>query len=138
MKTTFDINLIRYINLFEKVTNVRTSNCFVFNNIMFFAVPKNLVYKAVGENGKNVKKLSETMAKRIKIIGEPENEEDIKRFLTDLISPVEPKNIEVGEKEITITTSKINKASLIGRDKQRFKELKKIVEDYFGKDLKIV
>ena len=139
MTKTLDLSLIRYLNLFEKITKVRTDSGFVFNNTMFFAVPKNLIYKAVGEKGNNVKELSEILCKRVKIIGMPElNSQDISRFIFDIISPVQPKGIEITEKEIIINAGKMNKASLIGRDKQKLKELEKISEDFFGKELKIV
>jgi len=138
---TLDISLIRYLNLFEKIAQVRTDSCFTFNNIMFFAVPKNLIYKAVGEKGKNVKKLSEILGKRIKIISMPDqtNLQDINHFILDIINPIQPKNIDITEKEIIITAgNKMSKASLLGRDKQKFKELEKIAKDWFGKELRIL
>lgn len=138
---TLDISLIRYLNLFEKIAQVRTDSCFTFNNIMFFAVPKNLIYRAVGEKGKNIKKLSEILGKRIKVIGMPDqnNLQDINQFILDIINPIQPKNIETTEKEIIVTAgNKISKASLIGRNKQKLKELEKIAKDWFGKEFKII
>jgi transcription antitermination factor NusA-like protein len=138
---TLDISLIRYLNLFEKITQVRTDSCFTFNNIMFFAVPKNLIYKAVGEKGMNIKKLSEILGKRIKVIGMPDqtNPQDINKFILDMVNPIQPKGIEITDNEIIITAgNKISKASLIGRDKQKLNDLEKIAKDWFGKALKII
>lgn len=135
---TLDLTLIRYLNLFEKITRVRTDSCFVYNNILFFAVPKSFVYRAVGEQGNNIKQLSQIISKRIKVIEKPESEQDFTKFILDIISPVQPKNIDISIKEVVITAGKLNYNALIGRDKQKFKELQKIIEEYLGKELKIV
>jgi NusA-like KH domain protein len=137
MTKTLDLSFIRYLNLFEKITRVRTNNCFIFNNILYFAVPSNLVYRAIGEKGSNVRKLAEILNKKVKIVGMPEKPEDAEKFIKDIIAPIEPRNIEMTEKEIVINAGKMHKASLIGRDKTRLKELAKIVNDYFGKELRI-
>jgi len=138
MKTkTLNLTLIRYLNLFEKITKVRTDSCFIYNNILFFAVPKGLVYRAVGEQGKNIKELSQITGKKIKIIEKPEGDSDFGKFVIGIISPVQPKGIEINEKEVVIKAGKLNYNALMGRDKQKFKELQKIIEEYFGKELKI-
>ena len=139
MKTkTLDLTLIRYLNLFEKITKVRTDSCFIYNNILFFAVPRGFVYRAVGEQGRNIKELSQIIGKRIKVIEKPEGDSDSGKFILDIISPVQPKNIDISTKEVVITAGKLNYNALIGRDKQKFKELQKIIEEYLGKELKIV
>ncbi|MEM4230435.1 MAG: hypothetical protein QXF25_00975 [Candidatus Pacearchaeota archaeon] len=138
---TIDICMIRQLNLFEKITKIRTDSCFIFNNIMFFVVPKNLIYKAVGEKGKNIKKLSEILSKRVKIISMPDQNsfQEINQFILDIINPIQPKGIEITEKEIIITAgNKVNKANLIGRDKQKLNDLEKIVKEWFEKELKII
>jgi len=134
---TLDLSFIRHLNLFEKITRVRASHCFTFNNILFFVVPANLVYKAIGEKGNNVRRLAELINKKVKILASPDKPEDTEKFIKDIIAPIEPKNIEITEKEIIINAAKINKAGLIGRDKTKLKELGRIVNDYFGKELRI-
>ena len=66
--TTIDMREIRYLNLFERVTGVRTKDCFFYNNMILFAVPPGFVSKAIGENGKNVRQIAETLGRKIKII----------------------------------------------------------------------
>jgi len=138
MKQTLDMRLIRYLNLFERVMGVRSKNCFFYNNYVVFAVPSSLVSKAIGEKGKNVKKLITLLGKKIKIVSLPKNIEDAERFISEIVEPVQFKNLEVTQKEIIITAGKQSKAALIGRNKIRFKELKKVVNEFFGKDLKII
>ena len=135
---TLDMTLIRNLNLFEKITRIRTDSCFIFNNTIFFAVSKNNVYRAIGKNGENAKHLSEILGRKVKIIALAENENEITRFIQDIIAPVQPKNIEVAEKEVIITAGRLNHAALVGRDKQKLHELEKVVEEHFGKSVRVV
>jgi len=129
---------MRYLNLFEKITNVRTKNCFFYNNQIIFAVHPALISKVIGEQGRNVKQLVSILGKKIKIVALPKNIQEAEKFISDVVSPITFKTLEITEKEIIISASKDTKASLIGRNKVRLEELKKIVEEYFGKGLRIV
>jgi len=136
--TTIDIRLIRYLNLFERITGVSSKNCFFYNNSIFFAVPSFSVSKAIGENGRNVKRVSEILGKNIKIVSLPRGINDAERFIRGIIEPITFKSLEVSQEAIIIAASRQSKASLIGRNKVRLEELKKVVKDFFGKELKIV
>jgi len=138
MKHTIDMRCMRYLNLFEKITGVRTKNCFFYNNLIIFAVPRGWVSRVIGEQGKNAKRISYSLGRRIKIVGLPENIKDVERFISDIVSPLMFRSLEVTENEIIISANKEARAALIGRNKVKFLELKKIVEEYFGRELKIV
>jgi len=138
MKQTIDMRCMRYLNLFSRVTGVSTKNCFSYNNYIIFAVPSNLVSRVIGENGKNAKELSSILAKKIKIVSQPSGLWEARKFISDIVSPLSFKNLEIAGNEIIITANKDNKAALIGRNKVRLEELKKIVEECFGKGLRIV
>jgi len=138
MINTIDMQDIRYINLFSKITRVDTRFCFRYNEAVIFSVPKPLVSKAIGDRGKNVRKLNEIIRKRIKIIVSPRGIEDAETFLKAVVSPVEFKEIEIKDDEIIITAGSQSKAALLGRNKRRLIELQEIVKDYFKKRLRIV
>lgn len=138
MIQTLDIRVIRYLNLLEKITKVRTNNCFFYNNFVIFAVPFFSVSRAIGEDGKNVKKLVSIIGKKIKIVCLPENIKDARRFISEIVSPLTFNSFEIFGEEIIISANRQNKASLIGRNKVRLQELGKIVKEVFGKNLKIV
>lgn len=134
-----DMKAMRYINLLDKVSRVRTNNCFIYNNTIFFAVEKNSISRAIGPSAVNVKRIQESLGMKIKIIQESEGAEDVKRFLENVVSPIRPKEIEIKDGAVLITAgNNQNKASLIGREKRRLEELKKIVDDTFGMELKIL
>lgn len=136
---TINMQTIRYINLLDKASHVKTSKCFFYNGFIFFAVNKKDVSRAIGPAAFNVRKIQERIGKKIKIIAEARGIEDAQRFIEGIISPIEIRNVDVDNNVITITAGNSqNKAALIGRDKRRYEELRKIIQEYFNRDLKIV
>lgn len=130
---------MRYINLLDKVSNVKTRKCFLYNNAVFFAVNKNQVSRAIGPAASNIKRIQDSIGIRVKIIKEAEDIDDLRSFIESIVAPVKPRGIELKEDVVVITAgNNQNKASLIGRDKRRLDELKKIINDTFGKELKII
>lgn len=138
MVNTIDMKDMRYLNLFERITRVQTKYCFDYNNTLVFAVPRNLISKAIGRDVSNLKKLSEILKKRIKVVAIPDGEKDIKRFIETIVSPVTFKELEVTENEIILNAGPQSKAALIGRNKRRLLEMKGIVKDFFNKDFRII
>jgi len=138
MARTLDMKFIRYLNLFERVTKVRTQHCFFYNFTIVFLVPRSQVARAIGEGGRNIKKLSQILEKKVKIISIPLGKEDMHRFVLDIIYPVRFKNIEVKDNGVLISAGMQSRASLIGRNKRRLNEMREILEQYFGiKEIRI-
>ncbi len=137
MANTINMQDMRYLNLFEKIMHVRTRFCFRYNETIVFCVPKTLMAKAIGERGKNIKKMSEILGKRIKVVVVPNGINDVEIFIRSVVSPVTFKNIEIKDNEVMVAGGS-NKAALIGRNKRRLLEMRKIVEDFFGKDFRVV
>jgi len=138
MRATLDMKTIQNMNLFEKITGVKPRCCFEYNQMRFFVVPRFLIKKALGENFRNLSRLEPQIARRIRIIAEPEkkNQEEIERFVKTIIFPHEFKKIEIamteGEPEVQIYSMPRAKAALIGRDKQRLLEMSQAIEQFFS------
>lgn len=138
MVNILDMQDIRNLSLFERITRIRTRFCFPYNNAVIFCVPKALMMKAVGREGGNVKKISQILKKRIKIIAQPKDISDIKKFIEAIVSPFDFQGLEVTETEVILDAGPQSKAALIGRDKKRLLEMQTIVKDFFGKDFRII
>ena len=121
-----------------KITQVGTRFCFEYNDAIFFCVPKQLISKAVGEEGKNVRRLSEIMRRRIKIIPQPRGIQHSKEFIQAIVNPVTFKELEIKDNEIVLTAGSQSKAALIGRNKRRVLEMQKIVRNFFEKEFRII
>ena len=136
---TFDMQFIRYINLFGRITNVSAKHCFMYNNMIVFIVPGFAIERSLGRDNSNLKRISDILGKRVRVVAEPKGKKDIERFIKVLVSPIEYQNIEVKEDEVIITAGMESKAMLIGRGRVREQELKQILEQYFGiKNVRIV
>ena len=138
MIKTIDMQILRYINLFGKVSKVSPKHCFVYNSTLIFTVPKAQVQKAIGENSKNLKQVSEIVGKKVKVVAIPNDITDAGSFVEVIVSPTEINNVEVEGNVLIINAGPQSKALLIGRNKKRLDEMKKIIKEYFGKELKIV
>ncbi len=135
---TIDMRFIRYLNLFEKITQVRTKYCFFYNNEVIFVVPEPFLSKAIGGDGRNVKKLVEILGKKIKIVAIPRGDEDARDFVTAIVYPVKLRSVDLTPTELIINAGRESKAMLIGRNKTRLGEMQEIVKEYFHRAVKIV
>jgi NusA-like KH domain protein len=134
MAGVIDMKLMRYINLFSKVSRVDTTNCFIYNGQIIFAVPKDQVSMAIGKDASNIRQMREILGKKIRVVAMPnkENREELAEFVGEVVDPIEFNKIEVKEGSVTITAGRQSKAALIGRDRTREKELFGILKDHFG------
>jgi transcription antitermination factor NusA-like protein len=137
MVSSLDMQHMRYINLFEKVTKVSTRFCFKYNETIFFCVPKILVSKSIGDRGDNVRTLSQILNKKIKIIIAPRDIHDAREFIQAIVDPVKFKSIEINDNEIVLGGSTQSKAALIGRNKRRLLEMQKVIGDFFQRDFRV-
>lgn len=119
---------IQNINLFEKITKVRPSDCFSYGSFLVFIVSSNELSKAIGPNGANAKKLSGILNRKIKIISYSGNKEE---FVKSILAPIKFKELKFENSILTIKAGPQSKALIIGKNSVRLKELKNILERYF-------
>jgi len=112
--------------------------------MLVYVIQRNQIERAIGKDNINLKRLSKILDKRIRVVAEPNGIEDMQRFISVIISPIQIQGLEVKDKdnnkEVAISAGgRENKAMLIGRQRSREAELKDILEQYFGvKTLKII
>tara|TARA_Y100000310_G_scaffold25352_1_gene24263 strand:- start:4550 stop:4963 length:414 start_codon:yes stop_codon:yes gene_type:complete len=135
-KIRYDINIIKYISLFETLIGVNVKDCIDTNPITFI-VEQNQIGKAIGKNGVNVKKLESMFNRKIKIL---EFNPEVLQFVKNVIYPL--KGDEVSKKDNTVIISvkdNTSKALLIGRESQNIKNTAQIVKRHFEIDnIKVV
>jgi N utilization substance protein A len=133
MAGTIDMQLMRYINLFARTTRVQTTRVFVYNNQIVFAVPRAKVSLAIGKDAVNIKRLSEILRKRIRVVAMPavDSNEAIGKFVEDVVAPIEFNKIEVRGDSVVVTAGRQSKAALIGRGRQRERELAEVLRNFF-------
>lgn len=130
---------MRYINLLDSVSRVKTSKCFNYNSMIIFAVPKSFVSRAIGQGAVNIRNMQQVLGKKIRIISEAEGNSDAERFINDIVNPIKFKSLEIRDNEMILTSGSMqNKAGLMGRNKTRLDELSLIVKNIFNLDLKLL
>lgn len=134
MASVIDMQLMRYINLFARTTKVSTTKVFLYNNQIVFAVPKSKVSLAIGKGACNIKKMNETLRKKIRVVIMPavDDIEGIKKFVGDVVAPIEIGGVELKGGTIVVNGGRQSKAALIGRNRVREKELGDVLKSYFG------
>ena len=128
---------IGYINLFEKITRCHVKDSFPYSDKLLFIVGNGEASKAVGKKGVNIKKLSDMMKKKLKVV---EFSVDPVTFIKSFISPIKAQSIEIVENVAEVTVrGRQEKGLLIGRDKNNLNCLKEIVKKFFKiEDVKIL
>lgn len=129
---------MRYLNLFSRITRINTRHCIKYNNAIIFCLPKEFVIRAVGREGENVRRLSEILGRRVRIIPMPRGLQDARGFIQTIVKPIIFRDLEITNNEIIMNAGSQNKAALIGRNKRRLLEMQEIVKDYFGKEFRII
>ena len=134
MAGTIDMQLMRYINLFARTTKVQTTKVFVYNNQIIFAVPKAKVSVAIGKQAINVKKLNGILRRKIKIVAMPiaDSNDGVGKFVEDVVAPIEFNSVDVRDDSVVVNAGRQSKAALIGRNRQREKELAEVLKNFFG------
>lgn len=136
MINTIGMQDLRYLNLFEKITGVSTRFCFKYNEAVIFSVPREIVSRAMGDGGRNLRRINEIIGKRVKVVAYPKSTKDAEYFIRAVVAPNTFKSVEVRDKEIVMNAGD-NKAMLIGRNKRRLQEMQDIVKDFFSLDFRI-
>lgn len=123
-----DQKMIWYITIFEKISRARIKDCFQEENELVFVVHEGDIFKAVGKAGQTVKKISEKLKKKIKII---EFSTNIEKFIQNILYPIKPE-VEIIEQKVVIKTKDAReKGQVYGRDRSNLKRIQKIVSKYF-------
>ena len=132
MVKVLNMQFIRYANMFDKITRIRTNHCFEYNNTIVFAIPRALVQRAIGINNSNLRRLNQILGKKIKVVAVPNGREDIENFVSVITYPIKFKGIDIKDDEAVINANGQDKAILIGRNKCRLEEMQNVLEQYFG------
>ncbi len=129
---------MRYINLLDKASRVKTRKCFLYNNMIVFAVPRAFMSQAIGPDAAHIRFIQNQIGKRIRVIEEARGFEDAERFVEAIVAPVTFKSLEMKDDMFVLSAGSQSKAALIGRNRRREDELRQIMKDTFGLDLKII
>ena len=128
-RIVYDVNLIKIMSMFERLTAVQLKDCISLPGELVFVVAQDDVGKAVGNKGKNVRRLGSALKSRIRIV---EFSDDPVKFIKNLIYPLQATSVESGEGLVVLTVGDSRTRSMIiGRNASRLRSFEAIVQRYF-------
>ena len=128
-KIKLDIEHIKYITLFEKITKVQPKDCILGKNSITFVISGQEIGKAIGKKAKNIKILEKKLNKKVKLV---KFDKDIIQFTGNLIYPFKNLDITYENDDIIISSSDTKtKGLLIGRNSQNLTRIESIIKRYF-------
>lgn len=128
-KIVYDRALIQVMALFESVTHAELKDCVKTEYGFLFVVPPHEVGKAVGAQGKHVRRLEKALNARVKIV---EFSEDPVTFIKHLMYPLQALSVssENGMLMIAAQDGK-TRSLLIGRNASTLRSMEAVVKRYF-------
>jgi len=134
-KIKYSLDIMKYISMFESLTGARVKDCIVNDGIIFI-IEQNEMGKAIGKKGANIKRIEGILKKKIKLI---EYNDDVSKFIVNLIFPLRVKDIKEEEGVVSISVDDTKtKGMLIGRDKNKINSVNEIVKRYFKVEVKVL
>jgi N utilization substance protein A len=134
---TYDVELIKTINLFENVTKARVKDALYMKELLTFIVFEGDMFKALGKNLDNLKRIESMLKRKVKIV---EFNSDMIKFITNLLYPYKVDSITLNGKIVTIQDEDTKtKGLIIGAKAQNLRQYESIVKKYFDiEEIKVV
>ena len=135
-KIKYDLNLMKFITLFESVSQAKVKDALEDEGTLIFIVEENQIARAIGKQGSHVKRMEQMTKKRVKVV---EFSNDMGEFIRNYVSPLEVGDIKNDDGTLTIYgKDSSSKSMIIGREKKKLELLKSIVGRYFEfKDIRV-
>ena len=137
MKIKYDENLIKYISVFESITNTKLKDCIAEDDRLLFIVEEGQIGKAIGKQGSNIRRLEDLLKKRVKLA---EFSNSPAQIVRRLLYPHEVGEISEDNGNIIISGRDTQTRSLIiGRERRNLISLTNTVKRFFDiNEIKVV
>tara|TARA_Y100000034_G_C6728397_1_gene322575 strand:- start:167 stop:580 length:414 start_codon:yes stop_codon:yes gene_type:complete len=133
MKIIYDSKLMGYMSLFENLADVKVKDVYLKEDLIVFVIEKGGMWKAIGKNGSQIKKIQDVLKKKIKVV---EFDENVEKFVENLLKPIEVEKVEFLEGIVEIRAKDMRtKGLLIGRESKNLKEMQDVLNRYFKIDV---
>ena len=135
MKIKLSNEKLRFIALFEELTGVTPKDFVKSGNgdRFTFVVAEDDMGKAIGENGRNIKKVRKKLSKDVNVV---KYSPDPKEFLKNIFSQIEIQNINIdeeeGKKKAYINVDMSEKGRVVGRNGWNIERARKLSDRHHG------
>ena len=101
-RVKIDQEILGLSSLMQKITRAKVVDCFHDPELIYFVVAQGEMGKALGKGAVNVKRLSQEIGKKVRIV---EFSSQAEKFVKNLIYPLQVEKIIIGEGIIEIQDS---------------------------------
>jgi len=131
MTIVFTTETIRFLTLFENVTNAPVRDCFITDDVIYYIVEEGKIGLAIGKNGNSIKNVERVVRKKVKVY---EYSHDLETFVKNLIPQCKEVKMINEEDKLTaeIRVNKNDKGYVIGRGGEKIKVYKKILKRIYN------
>lgn len=133
MSVKLDTNAIKYIAVFEGMTNAKIKDCMIEDTQIVFVVMEGQMGLAIGKNGLNVKEVQQAIGKPVKLFEYSTKPED---FIKKLFEPIELKKVEIVQKDsdkvVRVFLDTHAKGKAIGKKGENIQRIKTLLERHHG------
>ncbi|MCX8197177.1 MAG: NusA-like transcription termination signal-binding factor [Candidatus Micrarchaeota archaeon] len=130
---------IKCIAEFESITGAAVKDCLITDKAVAFIVAEGQLGKAIGKKGANITRVRQRFARQVLIF---EDSSDMQQFIRNLFGQIPIKSINVHEKldssTVFVTVDEKDRGSAIGRNGDRIKLARALLQRRFGCDLRLV
>ncbi len=131
VKRTFDVNALKYITLFESLTGAKVKDCIIDDDVLF-VIEKGDMGLAIGKQGKSLRRVENTLKKKVKVL---EFDDNIEQFAKNYVHPIKDIEVSKHDNKLNIKGKDTKtRAMIIGRDRARINKMQKIMSRYFEID----
>ncbi|MEM5793379.1 MAG: NusA-like transcription termination signal-binding factor [Candidatus Aenigmatarchaeota archaeon] len=127
MTIVLDNDAIRFLNLFENMTNVPVKDCYINGDSVYFIVEEGKIGLAIGKGGSSIRNVENAIGRKVKVYEYSSNPVE---FVRNLI----PQSREVtlinngNTVEVQIKVDKSDRGFVIGREGEKIKIYKEILK----------
>lgn len=135
MKLTNDE--IKSISVFEQLTGAVATDCVLYDGGVVFIVKEGEIGRAIGKNGSSINRVRTAFGRQVSVV---ENATELSAFVTNIFSTLKIKvDVREGEKPLAIVkVDAKDRGNAIGRNGERIKMARMLVERHFGADIKLL
>lgn len=130
---------IKCIAEFESITGASVKDCLIAENAVAFIVAHGDLGRAIGKKGANITRVRQAFARQVLVF---EDSDDLGQFIRNLFGNIPVKSINVHEKMESkiafVSVDEKDRGSAIGRDGERIKLGRALLQRRFGCDLRLV
>ena len=118
---------IRVVGVFERIVGVHIRDCLITDDSVYFLIEPGKMGLAIGKNGINIKNVSNTLGKPVKIFEYAETPEQLVKNLIKNTS-----SVEVDNGVVTVTIPVTERSAVIGKGGKNIKMVRAFLERHFS------